>query len=95
MGLSQIYASQTYKGEKLTIFRLAYTGLVSTYSANNYITESVAASTAIRPGMKTYNDIIGITSDSLHHTVSVMEMAKKNGNTLVIVIVRADHETGV
>lgn len=79
MGLSQAYAAQTSKGEKLAIFQLPYTGLVSTYSANNYITDSAAAGTALSSGIKTNNGIIGITPDSLHHTVSVMEMAKKNG----------------
>lgn len=79
MGLSQTYVAQTYKGEKLTIFQLPYTGLVSTYSANNYITDSAAAGTAISSGMKTNNGIIGITPDSLHHTISIMEMAKESG----------------
>ncbi|MDR1368918.1 MAG: alkaline phosphatase [Dysgonamonadaceae bacterium] len=79
MGLSQAYAAQTHKGEQLTLFQFPYVGLVSTYSANNYITDSAAAGTAISSGVKTNNGIIGITPDSLHHTVSVMEIAKQKG----------------
>lgn len=79
MGLSQAYAAQTHKGEKLAIFQLPYIGLISTYSANNYITDSAAAGTAISSGVKTNNGIIGITPDSLQHTVSIMEIAKRNG----------------
>jgi Alkaline phosphatase len=79
MGLSQVYAAQTEKGETLTMFQLSYTGLVSTHSADRYITDSAAAGTALSSGVKTNNGIIGITPDSLHHTVSVMEIAKQNG----------------
>lgn len=81
MGLSQVYAAQSHKAETLTIFQLPYTGLISTYSANNDITDSAAAGTAISSGIKTNNGIIGITPDSLYHTVSIMEIAKKNGMT--------------
>lgn len=79
MGLSQAYTAQTIKGEKLIFMHLPYTGLISTFSANNYITDSAAAGTAISSGTKTNNGIIGITPDSLHNTVSIMEIAKKNG----------------
>lgn len=94
MGLSQAYAAQIDKGEKLTIFQLPYVGLVSTFSADNKITDSAAAGTALSSGIKTNNGIIGITPDSLHRTVSIMEVAKKNGlSTGIVVTCSVTHAT--
>jgi alkaline phosphatase len=79
MGLSHACAAQTHKGEPLALFALPCAGLVSTCSADNYITDSAAAGTALSSGVKTNNGMIGITPDSLSHTVSVMEVARQKG----------------
>lgn len=77
MGLSQVYATKTTKGD-LSFLTFPYVGLVTTYSANNYITDSAAAGTALSSGEKTKNGIIGLRSDSTR-TESIMEEVRKKG----------------
>lgn len=77
MGVCQTYAAQTQKGN-LSIFKMPYIGLVRTNSANNYITDSAAAGTALSSGVKTKNGMLGCTPDTIP-SKSIMEVAKKNG----------------
>ena len=53
-------------------------GLVSTYSANNLVTDSAAAGTAFACGVKTSNGALGVNADSVP-VGSVMEAAKLAG----------------
>lgn len=78
MGLSDIYAAMTVSDHPLNIIRCSYTGLQTTFSSNNYITDSAAAGTAIASGNKTKNGVIGM--DSLGTRVkSILEIAKEHG----------------
>lgn len=71
MGQSLVSLTESYMsykagklgGEKLSFSNFPYTGFVSTYSANNQITCSSAAGTAIATGSKTNNELLGKTAD--------------------------------
>lgn len=92
MGLSQVYATQTEKGE-LCMLQFPYTGLVSTFSANNYITDSAAAGTALSSGVKTNNGVLGLDPEG-NKTVSIMELAKAKGlKTGIAVTCTVTHAT--
>ena len=78
MGLSQMYAAYTFKGGQLNMLRCDQVALVATNSANDYITDSGAAGTALACGKKTNNGMIGMTPDSLP-IESILKLASKNG----------------
>ena len=78
MGLPDVYAAMTVSDHPLNIERCTSTGLQTTFSSNNYITDSAAAGTAIATGSKTKNGVIGM--DSLGVRVrSILEIAKEHG----------------
>jgi alkaline phosphatase len=78
MGISDVYAAMTVSDRPLNIERCPSTGLQTTFSSNNYITDSAAAGTAIATGNKTKNGVIGM--DSLGVRVrSILEIAKEHG----------------
>jgi alkaline phosphatase len=78
MGLPDVYAAMTVSDHPLNIERCLSTGLQTTFSSNNYITDSAAAGTAIATGSKTKNGVIGM--DSLGIRVrSILEIAKEQG----------------
>jgi len=78
MGIAQIYAGMTANHGHLNIEKLPYTGLIKTYSATNYITDSGAGGTALATGQKTYNKAIGISADSVP-LKTILEIAEENG----------------
>ncbi|MBN2214804.1 MAG: alkaline phosphatase [Bacteroidales bacterium] len=78
MGLAQIYAGMTANHGHLNIERFKYTGLAKTWSATDYITDSGASGTAMATGQKTYNNAIGVGTDSLPCR-SILEYAEDNG----------------
>jgi alkaline phosphatase len=63
MGVAQITAAKIVQG-KLNLERFSVTGLATTYSENNLITESAAASTALATGHKTDNRAIAVSADN-------------------------------
>ena len=63
MGVAQITAAKIVQG-KLNLERFAVMGLATTYSENNLITESAAASTALATGHKTDNRAIAVSADN-------------------------------
>lgn len=77
MGLTQLYAGFIAKNGHLNVERCKHIGLQKTYSANDLITDSAAAGTALACGEKTNNGMIGITpeKDTLH---SILYYAEKN-----------------
>jgi len=78
MGLPDISAAMTVSDHPLNIIRCTSTGLQTTYSSSNYITDSAAAGTAIATGNKTKNGVIGM--DSLGIRVkSILEIANGKG----------------
>jgi alkaline phosphatase len=65
MGLSQITAARVANGGSLYLDQVQYTGISTTHSASNFITDSGAGGTALATGRKTYNGAIGVGIDSI------------------------------
>jgi alkaline phosphatase len=78
MGLPDVYAAMTVSDKSLNIERCNVTGLQKTFSANNYITDSGAAGTALATGTKTKNGAIGVDSQG-NRLKSILEIAEKHG----------------
>ena len=75
MGLAQVSMLKIENGYEPTAFdRAEGVALISTYSANNRVTDSAAAGTALATGGKTNNSVLGLDSEgnALH---SMMERA--------------------
>jgi len=64
--------------KKLYMEKMPVTGLVNTYAANNLVTDSAAAATALASGYKTNNGMIGVTPDG-KSVVSILEALKSEG----------------
>lgn len=78
LGLSQIQAAMITSKLPLHIENFPIVGLQKTSSANNFITDSGAAATAIATGVKTNNGVIGL--DDKGETVnSILEILKQRG----------------
>jgi len=78
MGLPDVYAAMTVSETPLNIERCNSIGLQKTFSADNYITDSGAAGTALATGIKTKNGAIGV--DTAGNPVkSILEIAEDNG----------------
>lgn len=78
MGVDQVYASMTRSGFKMTFPAFPVTGFSITGSANRYITDSAAASTAMATGVKTNNGMIAASVEG-EELPTVMEMARTKG----------------
>ena len=67
MGPAQIYSLLIARNNQPLIFDKAHTtGFMTTYSADNTITDSAAAGTALACGQKTNNTMLGILPDGTH-----------------------------
>lgn len=62
MGVAQMTAARTIKGV-LNMEAVPVYGYITTHSANDFITESPAAATAMSTGFKTNNKMVGIAPD--------------------------------
>lgn len=101
MGVNQVNGTEMYLAEqegRIGIKPLLFTtfpvsGVVTTFSATNSVTDSSAAGTALSTGEKTYNGAIGLDDDkSVLQTVA--EKAKKAGRKVgVTTSVSVDHAT--
>lgn len=78
MGLPQVYAAMTVSAYPLNIERCSVIGLQKTFSADNYITDSGAAGTAIASGNKTKNGAIGMDAQG-NRVKSILEIAEEHG----------------
>ena len=78
MGLSEVYAAYTASNQQLHITQSDHIALVTTFSDDNYITDSGAAGTALACGVKTSNGSIGMTSDGTPLT-SILKLADRKG----------------
>jgi alkaline phosphatase len=78
MGLPDVYAAMSVSETPLNIERCNVIGLQKTFSADNYITDSGAAGTALATGIKTKNGAIGV--DVAGNPVkSILEIAEDHG----------------
>lgn len=78
MGVTQLYAAMSVSEEPLAIEQFKVTGLQKTYSANDYITDSGAAGTALATGTKTNNQSIGVDTAG-NPLKSILHYAEENG----------------
>jgi len=78
MGLPDVYAAMTVSDKPLNIKRCNIIGLQTTFSADNYITDSGAAGTALATGNKTKNGAIGVDSQG-NRVKSILEIAEEHG----------------
>jgi alkaline phosphatase len=78
MGVPHLYSGMSVAKEKLWMEMFPYVGLVKTFSADNYITDSAASGTAMASGVKTNNGMIGVTPDSTA-LESIIAVAHRNG----------------
>lgn len=81
MGLSHLTAARTNllgPDGRLHIEQMPVTGLVATHSADDLITDSAAAGTALSCGVKTINGSIGVDSSGQSHT-TILEAARDAG----------------
>ncbi|MEN3039424.1 MAG: alkaline phosphatase, partial [Candidatus Kryptonium sp.] len=87
MGLAQISAGKTYKGQ-LNLEKMKIIGLLTTHSCDEYITDSGAGATAMSTGYKTKNVAIGVDCNG-ERRETVLEYANKIGKSTGIVVVCA------
>lgn len=86
MGLAQVAAWMIEnRYEPVAFDRAQYTALCKTYSANNRVTDSGAAATAMATGVKTWNSRIGVTPAG-EHVENLTELAKAKGLATGIIV---------
>jgi alkaline phosphatase len=78
MGTAQVYTALTAKQGKLNMAQFPVTGFVTTYSADNYITDSGAGATAYATGHKTNNGYISVAPDGTK-LQTILEVAESKG----------------
>ncbi|WP_116107231.1 alkaline phosphatase [Lewinella sp. IMCC34191] len=82
-GLAQISAARLANGGELTITKLRDVGLMNTASADDPVTDSAAAGTAMATGQKTNNRAIGV------------DTAGQPLPTLIEILSKRDYRTGI
>lgn len=88
MGVSQITLAKVVHG-KLVLDEFPVVGLVTTHSADQTVTDSAAAATALATGKKTNNFVIGIPN-----TETLLTLAQKRGKaTGLVTTARVTHAT--
>ncbi|MDX6151833.1 alkaline phosphatase [Marinococcus sp. PL1-022] len=87
MGMGQMeIASLLEHGKKGELFMesLEHTGMTSTYSADNNVTDSAAAGTAIATGTKTNNGSIGVDEDG-NEVDSILDQYQDDGKKVGVI----------
>ena len=86
MGLAQVSMLEIEENYRPTAFSEAQSvALVTTRSANNRVTDSAAAGTALATGTKINNSAVGVTPDSVELT-TMMELARDRGMATGLVV---------
>ena len=78
MGPNQIKAGEIVKGEPLFLQGIPQMTAVNTSSANNTITDSAAAATAMATGVLTYNSYVGLDPKG-NELETIVDVAKRAG----------------
>jgi len=92
MGVAQVTAAKTAKGT-LAMERLPVGGLLTTYCANAYVTDSAAGGTALACGEKTNKGMVGMRPDSTAMT-SMLDVAESaNWATGLVAACKITHAT--
>lgn len=93
MGLSHITAARVANGGQLYLDQFPVTGLNTTHSASDFVTDSGAGGTALATGKKTCNGAIGIDRDSTV-VLNIREVLSGAGkSTGVVVTCAVTHAT--
>lgn len=85
MGFNQVYAAMTANGGTLAMTGMPVSGAQTTFSADNYITDSAASGTALATGVKTRNHMVGMNPDTVA-VESVMSLARKGKKATGVVV---------
>ena len=101
MGLAQTMLAENYldvmSADTATIHldlnKMPVTGFSTTYSANNLVTCSSAAGTALATGTKTNNGMLGVTPDSIPLESIARKLHKQGYKIGIISSVSLDHAT--
>ena len=110
MGPAQIHLTEAYlaaskegyndsklgieKTENLSFTKFPIMGMITTYCANRFITDSAAAGTALACGEKTLAEVVGLGTDKQTRFNTIAERAKAKGMKVGIVTsVGVDHAT--
>ncbi len=86
MGLSAAYAGMSSTDHPLNLVQCPYIGLQTTFSADNLISDSAAAGTALSSGKKTKNGAIGVDPEG-NPTKSILAIAEEHGLATGMVVV--------
>ncbi|KAA6309373.1 Alkaline phosphatase, partial [termite gut metagenome] len=86
MGMNQVNGTEMYLAEKagyigtqsLQFTQFPVTGMATTFSLHNSVTDSAAAGTALATGSKTINGTLGMDGEG-NRLTSIAEKAKKAG----------------
>ncbi len=87
MGIQQVAAtriSTVGPDGRLNIDKMPVTGIITTHSADNLITDSAAGATAMSTGVKTRNGMIGMNPDTVAYR-TILELAKQKGKSAGLV----------
>ena len=84
MGVSQIYSGLTANKGHLYLMNFKNIGFQTTFSDDDFITDSAAAGTALSTGKKTYNGAIGVDPDTLK-IENVREKCEKMGKATGVI----------
>ncbi|MEN3008838.1 alkaline phosphatase [Pseudothermotoga sp.] len=93
MGFNHVYLASILEGRPLNMMKTQYVGIVRTFSANTWVTDSAAAGTAMASGFKTKNGMIGMLPSG-EPVPSIAEVLKSYGVKVGIVVTcRITHAT--
>lgn len=102
MGMNMVGATEAYLADKqgeignerLNFSKFPYIGIIDTYAANRYITDSAAAGTALAAGDKTSIGTIGMDANHENNLESVADVFKEQGKAIgILSSVSIDHAT--
>ncbi len=102
MGVNQVNGTETQLADQedrigirpLCFAQFPFTGLVTTYSATNGVTDSAAGGTALATGSKTRNGTVGLETDLKTPLASLAYRAQAEGKAVGIATsVSVDHAT--
>lgn len=93
MGFNHVYLASVLEGKPLNMMKAQHVGIVKTFSANTWVTDSAAAGTALASGFKTNNGMIGMLPNG-EVVPSIAEVLKSYGVKVGIVVTcRITHAT--
>jgi len=103
MGHAHITGARMYKGgpeARLELEKMPYTGIVRTYSTDDFATDSAASATALASGTRTYNGAIGVSDAKKDSTgqsqplLTILKRAQQAGKAVgLVTTTRITHAT--